>query len=358
MALVFNVLLFASYFISGIGRDVINLTHLTAFTAIAAGFLILFKTRKKIKLPPHFGLYLLFTMILNIYILFLTDKRSPFNYSLLFTEGAAYWLLFYNLDKKYSEKLTGLFLALAIVYGILYGISLALNNSFTNLALHYFDFGVGAGHPQIGNFYALIVAFLAGSALSGKTYRFDLVFYLLGLIFIIFSKSRTTLIALGLSLMLYFRNSSKAKYFIYLAVPVIIIAILFISSGRSLLASRVYLLQSLLSVINYPLGVGMGNFREISLTFYNSGSLLGYYSSYTHNIFLEAISGVGIFALLLLLWGFRVLRDIFKNTKNINGWSYLFLTLTIIFMVDFFYIIPAMFWLWLSALGILQRSEV
>ena len=134
-------------------------------------------------------------------------------------------------------------------------------------------------------------------------------------------------------------------------------AVLFISSGKSLLASRVYLVQSVLGLFNYPLGVGMGNFREISLSYFNAGGVLGFYSSYTHNIFLEAVSGVGIFALPLLIWGYVILKDLIIEKKNVNGWKFLFLTLTVIFMFDFLYIIPAMFWLWLSALGILQRHE-
>ncbi len=358
LGIFFILLLTFAFLLSGISADVNNITHMVAMTSAALGFLTLFVSKSKLKIPPHFAPLLVFTLILNIYWIFSPDKSNPFYYSLTFTEGLAVWFIVYNLEAKITRLLPVLVFAPFFIYAILYFLSSYFNLDLTKLATMYFENSPVLGHQQIGSVAAVALAYLIGSSYSHVYFFSDLLFYLLAGYFLIISKSRSAGLAVLTSLLYVFRENKWTKYLFYLGAAAILIFIFYTSAGRSTLYSRVYFIQSLAGFLHHPLGVGMGNFRAISLEFYNAGGFLGRFSENTHNIFLEAISGVGILAIPFIYWGYKVLSDLIKN-KNVKNaaWTLVFITISVIFMIDLTYRASGMILLWFIALAMTQKAE-
>jgi hypothetical protein len=354
----FITLLTFAFLLSGISNDVLNLTHVAMFSSLAVGFAAILRSGNKLKAPPNFFPLLFFTLILNLYWLFSTNKTNPFYYSLLFTEGVALWFIAYNLEDKIAKNLPLFFLVPVFIYAVFYAVSIVLNINLTQLANLYFMVGQGASHSQIGALAAASVAYLAGSALSGYPVAFDLALYVIGIFFLFISKSRSAVLGLLTAVLYGYRNNKTAKAFLYIAVPLLIVFVFYISVGRTLLGSRVYFAQSILGFTRNLLGVGMGNFGEISLGFYNAGGTLGYFAGTTHNIFLEALTGAGILSIPFFYWGYKTVIGLFRlKTVKKLGWMSVFVAVSVIFMVDYTYTIAGMFWLWFASLGIAQKES-
>lgn len=354
----FKVFLIFAILLSGINTDVKNITHIVAIAAITLGFLSLYNSKQKVASPPHFVSLLIFTIILHIHWLFVKDKFEPFYYSMLFTEGISLWYIIYNTDKKLVKDLYTLFLVPGIVYALIYFLSTMLDINLLLLARLFFQPAEAADHAQIGNLWAVILAFLIGSQFYGRSAFFDSIFYVVGVFFLVISKSRSAYLALFLSLANLFRNNQFIrKWMLLIIVLTSVSAIIYVSFNRSLLTSRPYYLQSVIAFVQHPFGVGMGNFKLISQDFYNRGGVLSSFSDATHNIFLEAVSGVGILAVPFFYWGFYIFSDILRNNKKINlGWSSAFIVLSVIFLTDLTYNIPCMTWLWFVLLALSQKD--
>lgn len=359
MNLLFIFLLTFGFLISGINRDVQNITHLTFFTALILGVYLNLKAKIKLKVPLHFGPVLLFTFIIGISQLFFKDNLNPFNYFLMFTEGIVLWFIFYNSGSKLA-KLTPLIMMVPMAfYSLFYLINIPLDLNLLSLAGRFFNTAEILGHEQIGNLSVIVIVYLVGSNLSGKYSLYDLLFYLATFFLLYLSKSRSGYIALATGLGFLFKDRKSVKLILLISILVILFAVIYLSMGRSILLSRVYFVQSILGLLKYPFGVGMGNFNDVSLGYYNAGGVLGSYSDFTHNIFLECLSGAGLLSIPIFYWVYHIFKDIIKNINNTlkkSVWTSVFIALTVIFMFDTTYNITGMFLLWFISLGLAQRE--
>lgn len=360
MSTILFLLLFVfSFLLSGISMDTRNITHVLIFTTLVCGFVIHYKSGNKSRLPPNFLVLLLFTVILQIYLPIIDNRTNHFHYTLLFTEGLGLWFLTYNLKKEFIDHLYLTFVIPAFLYALIWLLAYVMNINLLRIAARFFSPGEIIDHTQIGNLWVLPVVFAMGSRIMKKDFIYELLYYFMGIYFIVISKSRSA--AISLITPLYFMFSQTIYYKKYWKVVLVmtLALVIFISSGRSALFSRPYFLQSIIGFRQHPLGIGMGNFGSISEIFYRSGGVLGSYSSATHNVFLEALSGVGLFSLIFIYWGYKTFTDVFSQIKSKHiGWVSVFAAVSIMFMIDTSYIIPGMFWLWFISLGVSQRSDL
>lgn len=348
-------------FLFGISNDVRNISHLTIFFSITIGFLILVKSKAKLRIPNHFGLLLVFAVILQVYLFFVKPVLLPFYYALLFAEGTLVWFLIYNLENKIVRKLYKFIFFLGIIYFLLYFFSLTFNIGLTKLASLFFIDSEHAGHMQIGNFWTLVLMIVIGNKMSYGDYlttnilKLEIIYYSIGAYLLFISKSRTAYLSILIVLVYIFCQKIINKKIVYVALLLMALLIIYTSFGRSLLFSRPYFLQSVIGFFHHPLGVGMGNFRIISEYFYKNGGILGSFSDSTHNIFLEAISGVGVLSLPLIYWGVKIISDLkYKHLDMV--WVCVFVSLSTMILIDLSYTIPSMFLLWFVSLAMVQRS--
>jgi hypothetical protein len=140
----------------------------------------------------------------------------------------------------------------------------------------------------------------------------------------------------------------------------IIVFALFLIAGieKSLLFSRPYFVQSVSGFFKFNYGLGLGNFGILSFMSNGGGSILKSYSSYAHNIFLEMVSGIGVYSIIFFYWFYKVAKSLLNKNKSQYLFKALFLALTVNFMFDYTYFIPAMLYLWFAFLGISQNHEL
>lgn len=335
-----------AFLISGIGPDTKTVSHVVIFISLTAGFLAIPRDRE-LRVPPHFGKLLLFSLILLIYPLFTSLKINPFFYSLLFAEGMAFWLVVFNLKSKILKYFPLLFFIPALLYSLFFLLEKLLNFNFLRLAQFFFI--PDTVHQHIGDLWAVTLIL---------SWPFFFLLVPPGLYFLGISYSRSAYAAIIIAIMYLLYRKKKIKK-LPLIITAAVAGVLFIykASLGSTLFSRPYFLQSILGFFKHPLGVGMGNFRTISLNYYYAGGSLGSFSEYTHNIFLEALSGIGIFALPFWIWGIKIIYDTITGKSKNTLWSAVFLAITVLFIFDSVYMIHGMIWLWFIALGMSQRSE-
>lgn len=349
MFFLYGVLFIISFIISAVGPDARVISHLFAVVTALYGLFYLYKKNGEIKLPVGFEWLLIFTLILLVYPLFLTNKVNPFFNGILFSEGLAFWLISYNFKKNEKEKLASFIFVPLIFYSLIYIASEIFKINLTQISKFFFSSDPKYPHQLIADFWAVGILYIFSGAAKNKYFKF--LFAAVGIYFLVISNSRTAI--LSLFLIFAFINSKllKEKKWIYPALfGLLSLFFIFKAALFPTLLSRPYFLQSIMSFPNNLLGVGVGNFRSISEKYYYSKGPLAAFSEYTHNIFLEVLSGVGIFSFIFFMWFFVVTRRIFKE-KNKGAWGMVFLMITTLFFFDQLYIIPGMFWLWFVSLG-------
>ena len=148
-----------------------------------------------------------------------------------------------------------------------------------------------------------------------------------------------------------FKKEHKKKLITIILVSFFLLIIL-AAFKKTTLFSRPYFLQGIVGIYKYPLGVGVGNYKIITLDRTTNIFRATSFSPMAHNIIIEIISGLGIFAISFIFWLVEVINYVFKkNNNNNNLWAAVFLGLSINFLFDFTYFIPTMVWLWLISLG-------
>lgn len=356
MEILFAGLLTFYFVISAITFQVANLSHLLAFTALLLGMAIIYKKEIKISIPPHFPLMVMFNVVLLVYWIAFNFNSNHLNYLLLFIEGMAAWFVVYNLGNKLTKNIQLMFLLPFLFYALILFVSQIFQNRMLLLGDLFFQTTSSVSHTQIGNLAAIVFVYFLANTQNNFYKIWDIAFYLIAVFFELYSKSRTALVAIFTALILnkYPNNIvNKLKPLVFIAV---IILILFTTQGRSVIFSRVYFIQGVSNLFSHPLGVGMGNFREISLEFYKTGGILGSYSGSAHNIFLEALSGVGLLSIPFLIFGFNIFKSVLSK-KSFKSWNMVFITLSVIFFLDLTYTIPGMFMLWFISLAKSQLEE-
>lgn len=292
---------------------------------------------RKLNTPRHFGLYVTFlTVVLIHYVVY---GGQIFLFELFFT-GGLYWLMIVNNQEIFSKYFFNLLLIL--------GFYMAILNFFSNLAgakyLHqnlYHSISPTVIHNHLGDLWAIILVFVVYK-MSVRVKAWHFILLVLGLVIVATSYSRSALLSLiaGAAYILYFVHGSKRlmRIFTLLLIPSFLL-LLYFGLYKTTIFSRPYFLQSLYLFVDHPMGVGMGNFPR----FYSG-------SSYTHNLILELVSGIGIFSISFIAWLVKVFKSFTQKGDTIL-YEALFLAIFLNFSFDITYVIPTMVWLWFAFLA-------
>ena len=318
--------------------------------------------KKKIALPPFFILYsiFLFLFLIHSFLLSVNAKKSLEVLS-LFLGGGLFWIAFYNLKGGFSRSYGYLIISLGIVFGLLAHFYEFVGLKTIRPWSLYAQTSSYHNHNHLGDLWAPVMVILIFHLFRDVK---NLLYWFLisvGMYILIISQSRAALLSLSFGLFyLAIKSGLKEKYkniFIGI-ICILVIIFLFFGTQKSVLLSRPYFVQSLFGFFRNPQGVGVGNFEMISKDPKNHILGLSGFSSVTHNIVLELLTGMGIMGLIFVYWLYNVWMRLWKS-ENKRGMLYraLFLTITINFLFDITYFIPTMYWLWFASLGIAQISE-
>jgi hypothetical protein len=217
--------------------------------------------------------------------------------------------------------------------------------------------GLASRHYHVGDLWAFALVALIGIGWN----KFKLNNWLmigLGSVFLVISNSRSALLSLALGLGYLFEkqiNPSKTKNTIKIFFFALLAGIFVFSSvGKTTLFDRPYFLQSIESFAKYPLGIGIGNFDRVSEVLQSEN--ITNTSIYTHNIFLEALSGVGIFAVIFLVLLTYLVWDILKYKGKGSVWGAFIVAMLTNFMFDTTYAIPGLVWILFMSIGVFQSQ--
>lgn len=352
--IIFTIFSFLALFASSINRDSTGIAISVATISIIAGFVYLIKNKVKLSIPKNFYWMFAFSLILFVYLPFMEDVTKPLYYALTFELSIFYWLLFYNL-KEGSKILKILIYSTAVIASLIY-IASFINPKIIKISELYFLESQTGRHYQAGNLWAFTLVLVA--AKLGKKMKLKLLsLAVTGLLFIIISQARSAYVALAAGVFSLYKHliykSKEVKSVI--TIVLVMLSVLFISASinKSALFSRPYFKQSVESFTKYPFGIGMGNFTKISLKYFEETGDPGKFSVYTHNIYLEALSGVGILSIPFLVF---LILSVTGSLKRSGVWSSLYIAMFISFMFDTSYTIPGLIWIWFMVYGASQRK--
>jgi hypothetical protein len=352
----FVIFTFLAIFTSGISRESILLSFLFSTLGTTLGLINLLKTVRKINIPRHFFIMVLFFLILQVYLFFIGDKLNPLYSSIVLGEGLIYWAIFYNLPEAF-RYIKYFIYSLAIIYSLIYLASLAFNISLTKLAELYFGPSqLTSRHWHLGNLWAFVLV-ITIAANWGKYNLKNLPLIVLGIIFLVISNVRSAMVSLMASFIyLFYQKKTVAKMqkvtIIALALTAVI-AFIYISRFKTSIFSRPYYIQSIESFAKYPLGVGVGNFKNIAIEYYKENPSDTSLSFYTHNVFLETLSGVGVFSMIPLIFLILLTKDLIRRRFDIIP-SSLLIAMLVNFMIDASYLRIGLVWLFFMTLGTLR----
>jgi len=252
------------------------------------------------------------------------DKIQPLYYSAIISEALFYWLIFYNIENgKHIAK--RIFITFSILYSSILLITKTFDLNFFALGERIFQEAPNK-HYYYNCFWVPAIILLFKKELK-KIKKDRLILIIAGIIFLIISNSRTSFVAFVLSIVYmiykrYFVIKLKKKYII---IPVLLMGVLFVYLGvqKTTLFSRPYFAQSIQSFPQNPLGVGFGNFAQISDTFRGNENDWTPFSGNVHNIILESLSGVGVFTILLVAFLFLIIKDVLLSISEGIVWEQL-----------------------------------
>lgn len=320
-------------------------------TALISAYLI---NKGSLKLPKGLGSYLIF--LLTTFWLWLTRREIAGEYFLvLFLTGGAFWVAFFNLKKVLSERFANLILVLGIFFGLMFVWNLLLGDNPVGGWNLYLYSNVYQNHNHLGDLWALTEIIVLRKLIKTRAWYWW-VLGLAGAYFLAISLSRSAYVAFfaGAAFLAYRENWLK-KYPKLVISALILPVVLFLLVGlfKTTLYSRLYFVQGLLGFFKYPFGVGMGNFGRLSneILFLDEEAK----AALAHNIVLEVVSGVGVWAIIFIYWLANVLKDTFRRGHVL--YSALFVGLSANFFFDTTYYIPSMIWLWYMLLGLAQEEK-
>jgi hypothetical protein len=311
---------------------------------------------RAVKFPKNINYYLVFLAVFAASLFWSKEIASSLEFFVLFFLGGIYYFLGYNLDKKVIKLIPKLILSLGILFGISYFYLVFSGNLTTKFGSLFFAHTFQ--HNHIGDYWALVLVILIPSLIKRKRLLLNSILALAGVYFLIISESRSAYLALLVAVFfLFYKKGWFEKYKKMVMVLAILIAGLFIYVGsiKTTIFSRPYFFQAFSGAIREPLGVGVGNFKEISFDKKNQILGMNQPSSYTHNIVFEIVAGLGILSLPFIYWLIKEVILCFKKDKNLIN-SAVFIALTVNFLFDLTYVIPAMLWLWFLLAGIIEKE--
>ena len=351
-----TVLLFLLLFWGGMG---ISLPATATVGLVASGIMLTLAfaaNGSKLNKPLGFYSYLAFLAVISASFLRGGLGVEGKYFLALFLGGGAFWLGFYNLQKSFSGKLTNIIILLGVIFGVmLVGYMLLGEIPVRGWNLYLFS-SIYRNHNHIGDLWALVEIVAVYRIIKTKKWYWWAL-GLAGIFFLAVSLSRSAYVAFFAGAAFLTFKEKWSKKYSKLLIPVLVAPVLlFLGAGlfKTTLYSRLYFLQGLLGLFRHPLGVGLGNFAQVSN---EAGNILSINAkaALAHNIVLEVVVGVGVLGIFFIVWLLKVLVDLFKRGDIL--YSALFVALTVNFFFDTTYYIPAMIWLWFVLLGLAQARK-
>lgn len=350
----FLIFTFLAIFICGVSRESVTISFLFSIPAICLGLFIVSKERKRVEIPKNFLIITAFVIVLAAYLFFIKEKVNPFNYLCVFAISTIFWLIFHNL-KQGREILFNLILKLTLTYSVLYLITKIFKLDSVPLSKLYFMENIGSRHYHIGDLWAFTLVLILGKNWGNFNIKTWLLIDL-GFLFLVLSNARSAYVSLILGFLYLISrkigNGNYKKIIPGVFIALVIALFIFASASKTTLLSRPYFLQSIEGFVKYPLGIGMGNFKQIGMEYYAKNGDTSKFSLYTHNIFLEALSGVGVFSIFFLYFLYVTVKDVLSEKKRNLEWGAVILAILANFMFDTTYTIPGMIWIMFMFLGV------
>ncbi len=337
-------------------------------STIILAFFVLVLTRKlnNFGIPQTFKAYFLFLIIFLASLFWSKDFLISLRTFMLFLSGGFIYLIFFNLIPRKKEEL---FYLLVFSLGLFFGSVLIFKQLNHNLQVDTAGGLMGlAGsyknHHHIGDLWSVIVLMAVYRIFNTKNSKVILwvMAFVPGIYFLEFSRSRSALFSLLAGLICLFSSQAANKInktVIYVLSVVMLILVLFFAREKSLLFSRIYYIESIIGFFKYPLGVGVGNFGFISDKVGSWLSTTLPYSSVTHNIIFEFLTGMGVFAVTFIYWLWKEVKFIFTRPasgSSISVYSLVFIVLTVNFLFDYTYFIPTFLWMSFISLGFTHKK--
>ncbi len=302
----------------------------------------------ELKTPPLSKTCFIFLLLYLLSLNWSLDKKATLWFFWLFLAGYLFWLFSFNFFYKEKEMIFNamifsgfLFLVLFLIY-FLNG-----NEGIGPLGLYKLT-SSKANHNHLGDYWALL------TTLSLYKYFFEgrkrTWFYLLiiGFLVIFLSMSRASVVSLICGIFFLFRFFKDRKFSKFIVGLVVLLVLFFLYFGleKSLIFSRQFYFQSLAGLLNYPFGVGMGNFRFISSDPRNYLCGFSSFGLYAEGIIFEMLAGLGILGIVFIYFFLKnIWLIVFSQGKKILPEKILFIILSVNFIFDYTYFIPAMLWL-------------
>lgn len=342
-------------------RPEIGLYIIVGGITVSVYLLFLLIDNKRVNLPKGFPVYSLFLLLFLLSLFWSHDWGKSLGHLLNFTAGGVFWVVAYNQKNRFEKGFNQTILFLGIVFGAfaianrLFGF-IPFGRSISSLVLPY-----TGNHHHIGDFWAVVLTVVIYYVFVNRRKVFALLF-IPGIYLLALSLSRSAYLALAVGIFyIFYRKGWVEKYKKILAVSVLVLLVLLVFAGtkKTILVSRPYFIQSLLGLVKYPFGVGVGNFKVISLACTKCKEWgFGSFSSNVHNIALEMLSGMGILGFSFVTWLYVVVKDVLdRSTPKNLIYAVVFLVLLANFLFDSTYYSSTMLWLFFLSLGIAQKEK-
>ncbi len=353
------VLVGALLFLGGLGVE----TIIVQYVGILVGILLLVLSivwRKKIEFPSGSLLYIIFLALMSLSMTWSKDGQASFEYLTLFLSGGLFWVSFYNLRKEFKGGFGKLVIILGLIFGILFVASSLLGVGSVNGRSLYLQASMSKNHNHLGDLWAPVLVVI-GYLLIKTQKRLYWLLAAIGVYFLAISLSRAAYVALAAGLIYLFAKQGwlvKHKKALKLFMLVFVALSIFAGAQKITLLSRPYFGQAIVGFTRNPLGVGMGNFGILSSDPANHLLGMSGFSSIAHNIVLEILTGMGVFGFAFLAWLIVILKEVWSNNKKKDIiYQAIFVSLGVNFLFDTTYFVPAMLWLWFTALGLAQTKK-
>jgi len=345
--------------IAGLGMETFYV-NLSGVLLTLFGLGIIWRKKRKLKLPKGVFLYLLFLLIFEI-SLFLHDENRGlgFSYFLLYLAGGGFWLLGYNLRKELFKHFDKVIVGLGIVFAGLYFVFNFIISDPKIKALSLFlPYTAYMNHNNIGDLWAVVLVIVVLYLIKNLKNLWYWLLVILGIFLLYKSKSRSAYVALMVGIWYLFNSKGwieKYKKVFYGLMITAVILFLIIGLQKSILFQRQYYIQAIAGLIDNPMGVGIGNFGKISENEKYHIWGLSDFSLWAHSIVLEILSGLGVWGGVFVVWLVKIVKDVWeKKDKNTLIYRAVFFCLLTNMLFHSTYFLPAMLWMWFLSLGLSQ----
>ena len=344
------------FLIGGLGYRVAIVQDFGIFASATLVFLAWIMNGYRFVTPRYFWIYMLFVVIVGWDVITRgISFDSPKFFSLILA-GGLYCLSFYMVAmSRYGEeilqKINYYLLGLGWIFYLGYEwfkIAPVDKDKFSFGFLQSLTFE----HNHLGVYWAILLSGLLLIKTRNNFYAWYKVFsILLGGYLVVISQSRSAYLLLLVAIIAFYKDKmfkKASRAIVILTAIATMLGIGLISLYKPIRLVNFYL-PAVYALQEFPLGVSMGNFREVSAFYSYLYGSVDYVSTLTHNLFFEMTIGVGVFGFIYWVWYVLVVRELFKYDQNY--FLAVFVAISALFMVDPGYVIPTLYWLWMAFLG-------